>query len=147
MATVKDAAKETDDWKAKLINEAREKEKEIAKTKNKLEAATAKRKALKEELDELNEELHAIIRGGADRESKLNFPEAWSDKPIHALKIDAKTMDALALMMDDIPINTVGELAEKLKDESIELAQWFSDRHVSTLDKAIDGLKNQFPAK
>lgn len=147
MATAKDAAKETDDWKAKLINEAREKEKEIAKTKSKLEAATLKRKQLKEELDELNEDLHSIIRGGADRESKLDFPEAWSDKPLHALKVDAKTMDALALMLDEIPIATIGELAAKMKDPSINLETWFTDKHVSTIDKAIDGLKNQFPGK
>lgn len=147
MATAKDAATETDDWKSKFINETRAKEKEIAKVKQKFDAATLKRKELKDELDDLNEELHAIIRGGPDRESQLNFPEPWNEKHISILKLDAKTQDAIALLRDEFPIETVGQLHAKMKEEGIDLSTWFTDRQITKIDGAIDAAKIQFPEK
>ncbi len=150
MAKAKEKAETgNDDWKSTWINEVREQEKAVARAEEEWRAAKAEASELKKEFEAETEKLSKLIRGGPDREGKLAFGDkiVWSKKTISdfAAGLDKPTKEALGTMLDDKPMQNVGELAAAFDDSETDLGTWFNDQMVNKIKQGIDFFKKEFP--
>lgn len=140
-------AEDAGEWQKKFVNKVRQKEKELDRADAEVEQIAGELKSKKKERKIVNEELRSMIRGGPDRTSELNFDDVvWGEQPLRNLGVDAKTREAINLLLDDRPLVTCGQLSDVLLDtDSFDASEWFTEKQLAAIDKAMDDLKKKFP--